>query len=186
MGGCGFSGPGDRKLLSFDPRPYSFRRDKCLRHICVEQKRSELLAAEPGGRVAASHDTDDQSAVLFEGLASREMAVRVIHVLEMIDVHHQDAERTVLGFSPRGLPSELGKEGPAGEQAGKIVVGNQPVDLALVLAVDFIQQVEPKYVLADGDLVAVLQNFSRDFLAVYQNAVPGTGVGQNELDLIRL
>ena len=54
---------------------------------------------------------------------------------------------------------------------GQIVVRHQAAYLAVIFAVDLVQQLKAQQVLADADLVAVVQPFAADRLAVNKSAV---------------
>lgn len=107
---AGIAVPDNGKISCLDHCADSFRRDHCLRKLGIEQKRGKFLAAETCRRIAASHYADDARADLLESSAAGEVAVFVIDVLEMVHVHHQDAEPAVLCLCPAGLAAKLGKE----------------------------------------------------------------------------
>src|SRR6266550_6125283 len=98
------------KIMFLDCRPHALSRDQALRVIRIEQKSRELLAAKAGADVAGPQCLLDYRADLFQGFAAHQVAVGVIHFLEIIDVHHQDTEGHRLGRSARGLATQLGKE----------------------------------------------------------------------------
>ncbi len=60
-------------------------------------------------------------------------------------------------------------------------MGDQPVDLALILSIHLIQQVESENMLTDKYFIAVLKRLFRDRLAVEKSAVPRSEVRQNKL-----
>jgi hypothetical protein len=113
------------------------------------------------------------------------VAVAVVDLLEVVDVHHQDAERARLGLGPRGLAAQLREERLAREQARQLVVREQPVDVPLELAVDVVEEVEADEVLADEQLVAVLKQGVGDALAVDDGAVGRAEVADAETHLAR-
>jgi len=59
------------------------------------------------------------------------------------------------------------------------------VDLLLVGSVDLVEQVKPENVLADRDLIPVLEYLFTDPLTVDQRPVSRTEIGENELQLVR-
>src|SRR5688500_12253611 len=100
------------------------------------------------------------------------MPVSVIYVLKMIDIHHQNAKRAVVGLGPLRLAAKLGEEGAPRKQAGQVVVGYQPVNVPLVLAVDLVEKVEPQGIVSDGYLIPVLEHLLNNAFSVEQRAAP--------------
>lgn len=167
------------EIAALDHRTDPFGCDHRLRKIGVQEEGGKFFSAESRGSVAASHNTYNAGANLLKCTAACQMAVIVIHVLEMVHVHHQNAETAVLCFCACRFATQFGKEGTAGKQPGQVVVRDEAMDLPLVLAVDLIEQVKPKDMLADRDLVAVVKDVFGDPLAVDESTIAGLTVGQD-------
>jgi hypothetical protein len=129
-----------------------------LQVICVEQKRSKLLAAETSGDIARPQRRFDDHADVLQRSVANEVAVVVIYGFEVIEIHHQDAKRFGRLFRTRRLAPEFAEKGLAGQQTGKFVVTEQTLNLLLKSAIDLIEQLKAKELIADEDLVAVPQN----------------------------
>jgi hypothetical protein len=108
------------------------------------------------------------------------MPVSVVDFFEMIDVHHQHAERSV--FRAR---APLRAAAPRKTNGSKAVRSNRrakaAVNLPLIFAVDFVEHLKTQNVFADRDFIAVLQSFALDFLAVEKRSAARAQIGQNVL-----
>ena len=60
------------------------------------------------------------------------------------------------------------------------------MDLPLILAIDLVEEIESKDMLADRDLIPVLEDLFPYPLAVNERPVPRPKICENELDLFRL
>ena len=164
--------------MLFDGRAHAFSGNHSLCVIGIQEKRGELFAAKTRAHVAGAQRFLDDCADLFQGFAPNQMAKGVVHFFEIIEIRHQHAERHRLGLSACGFPAQLGKKRFARQQAGKIVVYQQAVNLLLKLAVDLVEHFKADQLIADFKLVAIMQEGIIDGGAVENRAVGRIEIGQ--------
>src|SRR5258706_9682265 len=145
------------KIVRLDSRTHALSGDYALLVIGTEQKGGKLFAAEPGPYTTGTQRLPDHCADLFQSVAAHQMPIGVVHFLEIIYVHHQDAERHCLGLSAGSFATQLGKKRFAGQQSGQLVMDQQAMDLLLKLAVNLVEHFEADQLIADLKLVTVLQ-----------------------------
>src|SRR5690554_6244531 len=87
------------------------------------QQDHELLAAVPGGDIAAADLVADPPGDAAQDVVADEVAVTIVDRLEMIDVDHQARERRALAAAPRDLlvqpRLEVAPVAPAGQRVGQ-------------------------------------------------------------------
>ncbi len=105
-------------------RELASRRD---RRVAVNQDR-ELVAAEARDRVRAAHGSTDRVADRGQQLVPGLVAERVVHRLEVVEVHEQDGH--LLGSAAEGVPEPVVEEG-AVRQPGERVVQRAVLELLL-------------------------------------------------------
>ena len=84
-------------------RANTFSSDQSLGIISFQQESRELFTSETCGDIAGPESPLDNHSYVLESLTTGEMAVRVVHLFEMIYVHHQHAERQRFDFRSRRL-----------------------------------------------------------------------------------
>src|SRR5690606_9561870 len=101
---------------------------------CIRQQRNELLATEPPGLVVASQVlTDDVGHALQHRIADG-MTPGVIHLLEVVDVEHQQrtvTDRPLVSLMKRAI--EPDEETATIRQTGQGIGRGQRLELALAL-----------------------------------------------------
>src|SRR3954471_24502568 len=95
--------PYDAKSVFLDTLPYPLGRNYTLRQVGIQQESSELITAEPRGRITAAQGSGYQKANFLDGLAARQVAEPVVHALKVVAVHHQHAEWAFLSPRPARL-----------------------------------------------------------------------------------
>ena len=160
-----------RKLVLGDRRTHALSRDQALRIVGIQQKRRELFTAKSRPDVARAQCLFYDRADFFQRFTADQMPVSVVHLLKIIDVHHQHTEGHRFGFGTGRFPAQLRKERFAGQQAGKFIVDQQPVNLLLKFAVDFIEHFEANQLIANDEFVAVLQKRLVNGVTVQHRAV---------------
>src|SRR5215470_12991955 len=108
------------------------------------------------------------------------MAVGVVDLLKMVQIHHQYTKRSRLFFGATGFAAQFGKERFAGKQTGQLVMNEEAMDLLLELAVDLIQQFETKQVIAYANFVAFIQKSFGNKVSVYVSSIRRGEVGNLE------
>ena len=93
--------------------------------IGLGQEDDELVAAVAGGRVDAPDAGRDDVADAAQDAVAVEVAVPVVDGLELVEVHHQQAEPARGAGAPGDLALEGGEEEAAVEQAGQRIDGRQ-------------------------------------------------------------
>src|SRR5690242_1804463 len=134
--GCAFGRRREDGL--FDASSHALGSHEALQIISVEQKRGKLLTAETRRHVAGAQRRFDDYADVLQRAIPDEVAVVVINGFEMVEIHHQNAERLRRLFGARGFTSQFGKERLAGEQTRELVVAEQTLNPLLKGAVDLV------------------------------------------------
>ena len=76
------------------------------REVCAGQDERELVAADAAGELAAARDAAQARADLREHLVAGDVAVRVVQLLEPVEVHDRDGERRALAIRARDLAGQ--------------------------------------------------------------------------------
>ena len=97
--------------MFFDSCAHALGCYHALRVCRVQKKGRELFAAEARSHIACAKRAHDDATDLFQSLIANQVAVCVVDLLEVVKVHHQDAEGARFGFGSRGLAPEFGEEG---------------------------------------------------------------------------
>ena len=109
------------------PQPFGNREGVDAR--AVGQQHDELVAAVPGGEVARLGVADHRAGDLAEHGVTGLVADRVVHVLEVIDVEHDEREGRLPPVRARHLALERLLEQPAIGEPGEAVAGREVLDL---------------------------------------------------------
>ena len=90
--------------------------------VRVAQQDHELLPAEPGRDVVLADGRDDRPGHRPQDQVAGGVAIRVVEDLELVDIHHQDADR-IPGTAPLGHQAhvlvEVAAIGQAGQRIGR-------------------------------------------------------------------
>src|SRR5450759_148388 len=92
----------------------------------------ELVAAVAGDGIDAARGPSEEEGDFDEHLVAREMPERVVHILELVDVDHQDAEWRVVAARPLHFRAELREQGPAIEQLRERIGAGQRLEPEIV------------------------------------------------------
>ncbi len=93
----------------------------------------ELVAAEPRHDVRPAHGVGDAARHLADHLVARPVAERVVHVLELVEVHQHQREAGAVALAARDLFLDAGVEAHLVEQARQVVVAGHPARAVLLL-----------------------------------------------------
>ena len=99
----------DREAMLLYRNSHAFCGNQSLRVISVEQESRELLTAEARSYVASSQRFSYYSSGLLKRRAADQMAISVVNLFEVVQIHHQDAERARLSLGPRSLSTSSEK-----------------------------------------------------------------------------
>src|SRR5258708_4143016 len=80
------------ELIPLDRFPDPFSGNNSLRDIGVEQKRGKLFTAKPGCDITCAKCVRDDLTDMLKCLAACYMAEVIIHLLEIVNIHHQHTE----------------------------------------------------------------------------------------------
>ena len=168
---------GDRQLLIAQPVGLCKQFQQAARHVgCavgrrVGQQGHEFIAAQPRHRVLLTQRGLDPLADLDQQLITRLVAKRVVHMLEMVQIDEQQAQRNLSAFGHAQIVlNPVLQQGAIGQAGERVVVG-QGADAGFLLQA-------PADVAEDSHVVRHLAGFVEDaadgqpfrvFLAVAPN-----------------
>ena len=98
-------------------------------HIGVDQQHAKFFATQPGHHVGATRHRLQGGGHRTQRGVARGMAQVVIQLLEVVDVHHQQAQRTWPAAQVQALQRQRMRPGPAVQQAGEGVVPGEVAQL---------------------------------------------------------
>src|SRR2546421_830768 len=81
------------KRMPLYSRANTFSSHQSLGIISLQQESRELFTPETCSDIAGPESPLDNHSYVLKSLTTGEMAVGVVHLFEMVYVHHQDAER---------------------------------------------------------------------------------------------
>ena len=99
--------------------------------IGLGQQHAELVAADPGERVAAADASGERRAHGADQVVADLVTQRVVDPLEVVQVDEEQRRRAVVAAGALELASQLAREAPAVHQAGQAVVVRQVREVAL-------------------------------------------------------
>jgi hypothetical protein len=100
-------------------------------HARAAQQNRELVAAQPPHRVGLAQAVAQQLRGLAHESVAGLMAEGVVHLLQVVQVQHQQRARVPVAAHQLDLQRQRLQEAPAVEQAGQRVVFGQELELAL-------------------------------------------------------
>ena len=122
-------------------------------HLWSDQR--ELLPTNARDHVVLTQAPEGHGTELPQNGVARQVAERVVDMLEVVDVEHQERERALVALGACDLFIQHLIEIPLVVQLGEAVGRHQPIDLLVVLDLDVITYDELQNRAADFQLVAV-------------------------------